>query len=156
VASDARELHDLWTTPGVRRFLWDDCVIPFEQTATTIETSVRLFAERGFGLWGARRHDRPRLVGFGGFWYFREPPELELLYGVAEEAWGAGVATDVGRAIVEYGRRSLRMPVIHASTDLANAASVRVLEKLGFRHTRRAAIAGLDTVFYESVDLQSS
>jgi hypothetical protein len=32
---------------------------------------------------------------------------------------------------------------------VANAASVRVLEKLGFRFMRRASIEGLDKVFYE-------
>jgi len=148
-AADARELHDLWTAPGVRRFIWDDLVIPFEQTAAIVEASTRLFAERGFGLWGARRRDHPRLVGFAGLWHFREPPDLELLYGVAEHAWGAGVATDMAGAIVQYGFTSLQMPAIRASTDVANVASVRVLDKLDFRLTRRATIAGLDTVFYE-------
>ena len=44
---------------------------------------------------------------------------------------------------------TLGMPSVRASTDAANAASVRVLEKLGFSLPRRQTVAGLDTVFYE-------
>ena len=40
------------------------------------------------------------------------------------------------------------MPSLRASTDAANRASVRVLEKTGFRFVRRAEVGGLDTVFY--------
>jgi hypothetical protein len=29
---DVEPLHDLWTSPGVRRFLWDDEVVPIERT----------------------------------------------------------------------------------------------------------------------------
>ena len=44
---------------------------------------------------------------------------------------------------------SLDMPVVRASTDVANSASVRVLEKLGFRFVRRSTVGGLPTLFYE-------
>lgn len=79
------------------RVRWDDAVIPQEQTAEIAVRSAALFAERGFGIWGARLRtampERGRLAGFGGFWYFRDPPELELLFGVAETLWGGGLAS---------------------------------------------------------------
>src|SRR5688572_14619101 len=96
--NDAAELHEIWTAPGVRRFLWDDEVIPAEQTAGLVETSAALFADRGLGLWGARLCDassRLSFAGFAGYWFFRDPPELELLYGVAEPLWGRGLATEL-------------------------------------------------------------
>jgi [ribosomal protein S5]-alanine N-acetyltransferase len=145
---DVEALHALWTAPRVRRFLWDDEVIPLDRTAEVVRTSGRLFAEQGFGLWAAREPGG-RLVGFAGFWHFREPPELELLYGVLDEAWGRGYATEAARAIVAYGHDVLQMPVIRASTDGGNTASVRVLARLGFELTRRATVNGLDTLFFE-------
>jgi ribosomal-protein-alanine N-acetyltransferase len=147
--TDAEELHELWTSAGVRRFLWDDEVVPFERTRAIINTSKRLFTERGFGLWSVRHANDPRLIGVGGLWHFREPPELELLFAIAENAWGRGYATEVGRAVADYGFCTLRMSVIRASTDAANARSVRVLDKLGFRVVARSTVAGLDTLFYE-------
>ena len=153
-ATDTEALHELWTAPGVRRFLWDDEVIPPEQTADVVRRSEVLFSERGFGLWGARLQDsragyeRAKLAGFAGYWYFRDPPELELLYGVAEPLWGRGLATELAGAMLDYGWTSLGFDDVQASTDGANTASVRVLEKLGFTMTRQAVVDGLDTIFF--------
>ena len=150
VAGDAEQLHELWTTAGVRRFLWDDEVIPPARTIAAIEQSQTLFRERGFGLWGAWLAQQPStLAGFGGLWPFREPPQLELLYGVAELEWGRGHATDIAHAVVAYCFAVLGMSSVGASTDVANVASIRVLEKLGAAFVRRAVVDGLDTVFYE-------
>jgi ribosomal-protein-alanine N-acetyltransferase len=142
-------LHQLWSSPGVRRFLWDDEIIPFERTQAAVAESERLFHERGYGLWGAWSNDAPTLVGFAGLWPFRDPPEVELLYGVAEGCWGRGYAAEIGSAVMTYCILILGMPAIRASTDVGNVASIRVLEKLGFTLTRRAWVGGLETVFYE-------
>jgi [ribosomal protein S5]-alanine N-acetyltransferase len=154
-AADADELHALWTAPGVRRFVWDDTVIPPEQTAEIVARSEALFAERGLGLWAVRFRKpspgRGDLAGFGGFWYFREPPELELIYGVAETHWGRGLATELAGALVEYAFAELDFAEIIASTDTANVASVRVLEALRFAFVRQATVAGLDTLFYRRI-----
>ena len=93
--SDVSQLHALWTSPGVRRFLWDDETIPLERTRETVQQSVALFARYGFGLWGMWPADRGALAGFVGLWPFRDPPEFELLYGTAEDLWGRGYAPDL-------------------------------------------------------------
>ena len=90
------------------------------------------------------------LIGFGAFWYFRDPPELELLYGVADEHAGAGFGREIAHAITEYGFTALEMTTIRASTDEAHGRSRRLLETLGFEFERRAVIDGLDTVFYSA------
>ena len=146
---DADPLHELWTSPGVRRFLWDDEVIPMARTVGAVEQSQRLFREHGFGLWGMWRQDPPTLSGFCGLWPFRDPPEMELVYGVAEPLWGSGYAAEVARAVIAFCFTSLDMPAVKASTDWANTSSIRVMEKLGFRFVRRSTSDGLDTVFYE-------
>ena len=146
---DADALHEVWASPGVRRFLWDDELIRFARTRAAIDTNDRMFAEAAVGLWAAWAAGSRTLVGFAGLWPFRDPPELELLYGVAERFWGLGYATEIAQAILTYCFDALEMPCVRASTDAANTASVRVLEKLGFVCVRRATPGGLDTMFYE-------
>jgi [ribosomal protein S5]-alanine N-acetyltransferase len=146
---DAEHLHELWSSPGVRRFLWDDEIISLARTRAAIDQSKRMFEEQAFGLWGAWSSDSQNLIGFSGLWPFRDPPDLELLYGVTERLWGRGYAAEVAQAVMTYCFDSLHMPVVRASTDLANTASVRVLEKLGFRSVRRSTGGCLPTVFYE-------
>jgi ribosomal-protein-alanine N-acetyltransferase len=148
-APDTEALHALWTSAGVRRFLWDDEIIPIERTRASIELNHRLFAEHGYGLWGARPTAADDLIGFGGLWPFRDPPELELVYGIADAQCGRGYATEIARAVIARCFDVLDMAVVRASTDVGNTPSARVLEKLGFRFTRRATVAGLDTLFYE-------
>lgn len=54
VAADTEPLHALWTAPGVRRYLWDDEVIPLDRTSSVVPESIRLFETAGYGLWAAR------------------------------------------------------------------------------------------------------
>lgn len=146
--SDVSQLHALWTSPGVRRFLWDDETIPLERTRETVQQSVALFARYGFGLWGMWPADRGALAGFVGLWPFRDPPEFELLYGTAEDLWGHGYAPEIANAVVDYCFESLNLVEVRASTDAPNVASIRVLGKLGFAFVRRDLVDGRDTVFY--------
>ena len=99
-ADDAEPLHELWSSPGVRRFLWDGEIIPMARTRAAIEQSQRMFEEQTFGLWGAWAPASRTLVGFGGLWHFRDPPDLELLYGVAERLWGQGYAGEIAQAVL--------------------------------------------------------
>lgn len=148
-AADTTELHRLWITPGVRKFLWDDDIIPPATAADAVATSDQLFNRHGFGLWVIRLKGSPVIQGFAGIWPFRDPPAFELLFGIAEPLWGRGYAVEAARAVLMYCAAVLGMPTIRASTDAANVASIRVLEKLSFRAVRRATVGGLDTIFFE-------
>jgi len=153
---DAEPLHALWTASGVRRYLWDDEVIPLDRTRAVVAESMRLFETAGYGLWGVRLHSAADLVGFGGYWSFHEPPRLELLFGVAESHWGKGVATELASALVTFGLTRCGFRAILASCDAPNVQSVRVLTKLGFRLERRASPKGLDTLFFRYAELPAS
>lgn len=65
------------------------------------------------------------------------PGEAMLSFLLAREYWGRGLATEAGRLFVAYGFEQLRLRCIRAVIQTGNAASARVLEKLGFRWTRR-------------------
>jgi len=56
---------------------------------------------------------------------------------VAKAYWGRGLATEAARVFVDYGFQELKLPRIISSVEVGNAASVRVLQKLGFRCVRR-------------------
>lgn len=153
-AEDHGALHTVFTQPGVRRFIFDNHAIEPQQTSEIIEKSAALFVERGFGLWLAHTRLDETLVGFGGFWFFRDPPELELLYGVADAQVGRGYGREIARTLVDYGFDRLQMSTIRASTDAQHARSRHLLESIGFRFVREAKIEGLDTVFYVAVRAQ--
>jgi RimJ/RimL family protein N-acetyltransferase len=148
-ADDINELHALWIMPGVRRFLWDDEIISRERAAEVVASSAEFFDRHRFGLWAVRVRHAPAIQGFAGIWPFRDPPEFELLFGIAEPLWGQGYAVEAAQAVLAYCASVIEMPMVRASTDAGNAASLRVLHKLGFSEVRRATVDGLDTIFFE-------
>jgi RimJ/RimL family protein N-acetyltransferase len=148
-ADDTAALHTLWTSPGVRRYLWDDEIVSRERTDDVIATSDRLFEQNDFGLWVMRERIDKSLAGVTGLYPFRETHDVELVFAVEERLWGHGYAAEAAHAVIEYCFTTLQMPTIRASTDAENAASARVLEKLGFTQTRRATVGRIDTLFYE-------
>ena len=111
------ELHLLWSSHEVRRYLWDSEEIDRQWTASLVAESLSLFAAHGYGLWGAGLHDREGLVGFGDFWYFHTPSIQELLYGIAPEHWNRGLATEIVQALVRYGFEEIEFSEVWASTD---------------------------------------
>lgn len=145
---DAVELHRLLTHPSVRRYLLDDEIVSRTFVDEEIARSEQLFASGGFGMWSVFLQGRAGLVGFCGFRYFHEPPELQLLYGFAPDSWNRGLATEAARAMIRRGFERSGFERIVASADTANVASRRVMEKAGMRFAKRLTIHGRDTVYY--------
>jgi RimJ/RimL family protein N-acetyltransferase len=135
---DLAALTALNAEPAVRLFLFDDIAWSAHRNASMIATSEAQYDAEGTGLFVVATDDRPAvLAGWAAFWYFHEPPVLELGYALSEGFWGRGYATEASHAMLQYGAGQLEMTDFHASTDVPNVASIRVLEKLGFQYVRR-------------------
>jgi ribosomal-protein-alanine N-acetyltransferase len=147
-AEDLDDLHQLWTDPEVRRYLFDGEIIPRERVEAEIAASISHFETHGFGLWSVFPKDSYELIGFCGYRFFHDPPELQLLYGMSPARWGRGLTTEAARAMIRYGFEELGFTRIIASADAPNAASLRVMEKSGMAFEKQILIGGLNTVCY--------
>jgi ribosomal-protein-alanine N-acetyltransferase len=152
VKDDIDDLHRLWIDPGVRKFLWDDQILPRETAVAVVESSIESFVKHGFGFWTICFRTDPRLIGFTGLRHFAEDgaesSEVEILYGLAPEYWGMGIAVEAAGAVLRYGFEKLNLAQIYAGADPPNAASFRVIGKLGMRFARKTIINGLEAVYY--------
>ncbi len=145
--ADIEALHNLWTDPGVRKYLWDDIVITKEQAAEVVASSQQDFMKRGYGHWVIKLQGQKALIGWGGLRQFGEPPEVEVLYGITPEHWGQGLAVEATHAILQYGFTQLGLECIYAGTDPPNTASLRVMEKVGMHFDKRTEINGLEAIY---------
>jgi [ribosomal protein S5]-alanine N-acetyltransferase len=130
-AEDLPALHAHWTDPDVLRYLWDGRVVSSAEVREMIDTSARLFDERGAGLWGIWPVGAPRLIGCGGFWYFHEPPELELVLSLSRDSWGRGLGREAAGAFLDYAFSALKWTTVQASADAPNGASLALMDRLG-------------------------
>ena len=158
--TDLDALHRLWTDPDVRRYLFDDEILARQSVAAEIEHSLACFETQGFGQWAMFLKSHDALIGFCGYHSFHDPPEVQLIYGLAPDHWGQGLAAEAARAIIRYSFETLSFDEIIASTDPPNKASIRVMEKVGMNFQKRVLIDGLDMIYYaisratfEAVDL---
>jgi [ribosomal protein S5]-alanine N-acetyltransferase len=71
-----------------------------------------------------------RVIGRVAFW---QGDEIGFLFDPA--IWGQGLASEALRAIAAYGFDTLGFEEIRADVDPDNAASLRVLERVGFKRT---------------------
>lgn len=132
--------HDLNMHPRVRRYLFDDLEWTRDETRERLfDVNRRLWREEGLGLFGVWEGAGSPLVGWCGFWYFHEPPVRELAYALHPGVWGIGYAVEASRAVLRFGRDVHGDTAFRASTDAPNAASLRVLARLGFHQTGRTA-----------------
>lgn len=128
------EFHTLIQDEHVRQYLCDGNVFPREWSAERVSDGIALFESRGVGLWLSHDTAAGELVGFCGFLVFPAlSEEPQLVYATFERWTGRGYATEMARTAIAEARTHPGFETILAGVDAVNAASIRVLEKLGFR-----------------------
>ncbi|MDE2944324.1 MAG: GNAT family N-acetyltransferase [Gemmatimonadota bacterium] len=73
-----------------------------------------------------------------------------LGYSIAKEHWGSGLTVEAARAVVGWAFRERGLAKVYAYADARNAASMRVMEKLGM--TREGMLRSHRTLREERVD----
>jgi RimJ/RimL family protein N-acetyltransferase len=119
------------------------------QTDRYLARHLDLWERHGCGLWKLHTCDGR----FAGICILRHAEvngieEVELGYALFADFWGAGLATEVARALVQMGLRHHGFASVVAFTRVDNYASRRVLEKAGLRFEREFTGDGPPEVLY--------
>jgi RimJ/RimL family protein N-acetyltransferase len=146
--ADVDALHRLWNDAMVRKYLWDDRVVPRKLVTDTVNGSLRDWETLGYGQWSVRPRGDEVLIGFCGFRRAEWEDAPELLCGLASAHWGTGLATEAARAALHYGFDTLQFRRVVAAADTPNERSIRLMERLGMTFERQGMLNELHTVFY--------
>jgi RimJ/RimL family protein N-acetyltransferase len=104
------------------------------------ERMVGSYDQHGFGMWIAQRKSDGAAIGVCGI-VRREGLEHEDLgYALLPAYRGAGYATEAAAATLHHARQELALGTLLAIVSPGNTASIRVLEKIGFRATGRQSL----------------
>ncbi|WP_433854388.1 GNAT family N-acetyltransferase [Streptomyces kronopolitis] len=102
-----------------------------EASAARFQTDL---ARRGWGWWAVEVRATGEFIGFTGL----DPVDdgmpftgVEAGWRLTRAAWGHGYATEAGRAVLDFGFDTLRLPQILAVTTAANLRSRAVMGRLG-------------------------
>jgi RimJ/RimL family protein N-acetyltransferase len=134
--ADVSSFYLLGSDPAVMRFLGDR-LTSIEQALEVLRTRpIADYRKHGYGRWACIDKASGELIGFSGLKYLDDLQEVDLGYRFLPAYWGRGLATESGRAVLDYGFAKLGLPEIIGLVAPENSASVRVLEKLGFAFVR--------------------
>jgi RimJ/RimL family protein N-acetyltransferase len=131
--ADAEALFAMHSNAYVLRY-WDAPPWPDPGRAERFLAACQQMADEGTGVRLAVELDSERaFIGWCGL-VQRNPDYRSAALGYCFEssAWGHGYATEAARALLQWGFDTLELNRVQAETDTRNAASARVLEKLGF------------------------
>jgi ribosomal-protein-alanine N-acetyltransferase len=147
-AADVDEMHQLWTDPDVRKYLWDDLVIDRKLAEDVVQASIDLFNSHRLGFWTLGLKDETATIGFCGLRLFGEPPEVEILFALYPAYWGLGLASEAAQSMLRFGFEQTGFDRIYGGADPPNLASFRVMERIGMKYDKRVTINGLEAVYY--------
>lgn len=122
----------IWGDPEVMRFIGSGKVSSRADVRRSIEAGITHQTKYGFQHWAVLERASGQIIGCCGFNRLEDSDALELVFHFAKAHWGNGYATEAAEACVSYAKRVLRPPQMVAWTHPLNAASRRILEKLGF------------------------
>ncbi len=146
---NVKQLHQIWTLPGVRQYLWDDRIISLQETKEIVDRSKIAFKNNEYGVWVARLKNNPSLIGFSGYWPFFEPPQIQLIYGLDPKYWKQGLGSEIARSMIEYGFNKYKFKTIYAACDTANLASIALMDRIEMEFYKQEQ----ETIFYRKTNL---
>lgn len=125
----------------------DGTTLQLADVATRLAEQVETSHKNGFGLLTMRRREDGEPIGYCGLIVGRTTfDEPEIAYELLRAHHGQGYATEAARAVVDEAFRTGRTRLWATIGDW-NTASLRVVEKLGFRRDRTVVIDGRPVVY---------
>jgi len=143
---DLDPLASMFSDPEVMRYVADGKPAGRDVAEKALTSVIDHWRRLGFGRWAAEDKETRQFVGFGGLRSLFGMPEV--VYHFAPPYWGKGLATELARASLRYGFEEHRFERIVAIAKPENAASIRVMEKVGMHYEMQTSYYDIDVVQY--------
>jgi len=136
VDDDAPFVRALMNEPSFIAHIGDRGVRTIEDAQRYIENGPwTRYATRGFGLWLVQLRETSEPIGICGLLQRDTLPSPDIGFAFLPRFWGNGYAFEAAAAVMHFAATDRHESEILAIVNPANAASIRLLERLGF--TRR-------------------
>ena len=129
--SDVADLHAVLSNPAAMTY-WS--TLPHQTLQETEDWVAKMIAAPADDSADFVIEMAGRVVGKAGFWRF---PEIGYI--LHPDVWGQGIAAEALTVLLDHAFAERGLDKAIADVDPRNTGSIRLLEKLGFRETHRAA-----------------
>lgn len=153
VASDAEAMFEMDADPAVHLYLGNNPIKHIDECYPIIENLQWQHKTFGFARMAVVLKETNEFVGWAGLKRERNLPDrgiyIDLGYRFLKKHWGKGYASEAAAAFVDYGFNVLKLETINAYADMGNAASRKVLERVGLRFIETFIEDGVEQAWYE-------
>ena len=125
--SDFEEIKELYVNKEVRKYLGGTRE---EESIKEAMEEMIISKERHF-YWTVREKHTGDFIALVSLDPHHIGDDLEVSYQFLPRWWGAGYAAEAVQEVIEFAFHELNLPRVIAVTQMANAPSRRLLEKLG-------------------------
>lgn len=137
--SDLEGLFELESNTEVHTYLGNTPIKTKKEAEKIISFFYSQYEERGIGRFATIEKSSGKFVGWTGLKFNQSKKEMlngqidftDIGYRLIPEFWGKGYATEASLASLDYGFKERNIDSIYAAAEVANAASNRVLKKIG-------------------------
>ena len=131
--ADAPFILALLNEPSFLQHIGDKGVRDLDQARAYLQGGpLASYAAHGHGLLGVAGPEGPELIGMCGLLKRDTLPEPDLGYAFLPAHWGRGYAAEAATAVRDHGHHHFGFQRLLALVSPDNAASLRLLGKLGF------------------------
>lgn len=140
---DADLMFAVWNDPAFIRNVGDRGVRTEEQARKEIEAgALQLYAEHGYGPYAIELRASGERIGICGLFRRESLDDPDIGFALLPDYCRQGYGEEAALAVVEHARDDLALRTLTAIVSPDNAASIRLIEKLGLRFCRMITMPG--------------
>ena len=140
VPSDAPFIVEMLTNPAFLANIGDRGVHDLDAAAAYIGKWRAVYERDGFGLWLSELRETGEPIGQCGLVRRDTLPGPDIGYALLPRYWSKGYAVEACTAVRDYAMQHLGLGELLAIVSPGNAASVKVLERIGLQFRRNVQL----------------
>ena len=148
VDDDLPLLIEQRSDPEVNKYLGGPKRQNAESLATRMQFYMACYEKFGVGMCPMIWKETGEIIGTAGLQPLEDSGEIEVGYSITKEFWGLGIGTEAARGWLEYGFNIMGLERIVAVAVVDNAASRRIMEKLGMTFEKNEMHYDEECAFY--------
>jgi [ribosomal protein S5]-alanine N-acetyltransferase len=134
---DAEFVLQLMNEPSFHKNIGDRGLRTVAQAADYLEKNTfTMYREHGFGLWMVELKTTGERIGICGLLKRPTLDNVDIGFAYMPAHWGKGFALEAASGVLKYGHDNLGLKRIVGIVSPHNAASIRILEKLGMKYEK--------------------
>jgi RimJ/RimL family protein N-acetyltransferase len=146
--TDAEEAFAWFSDPEVMRYIPRGADAALDDTRSRIAGYRQHQTQFGFSKHLIIHRESGRPIGDAGLFHMSDGHRIELGYRLARPWWGAGYATEVARAWLDWCSERLKGRTLWADAHPDNTRSRQVLAKLGFTCSHQEPVLGMPMLIF--------